>query len=395
MTEPTAPSSELEPEPGPETALEPPPEPDVEPAAAGEELDLPFGPLHPPLGGVLHLAVTVDGDRVVACRPRIGHLHRGVEKLCEGERFADAVGHLERLDTAAAVTTSLAYAGAVERLLGLAVPPRARFLRTLLAELQRIASHLFWFVGAAVDCGAVPSLPPGVEAREAILDLFAGYRGGRITVAAITPGGLAAEPPPGWLERCRQVVAELPAQLGQCQLVADQRPFKRRTAGVGVLSPEMALDFGVTGPILRASGVDWDVRKVFPYEAYGEIEFEVPLGKNGDAYERAAVRLLEMREAARIAAQCLDRLPEGAVLADLPAALAAPRGRAAYASVEGPRGEIGFFLVADGDKPLRCRVRAPSFRNLEALPEMVRGAALGDLAIILASADIALGEVDR
>jgi NADH-quinone oxidoreductase subunit D len=386
MTEPTPPPPEADPEiaparePAPERPLEPAAE--AEPVAAGEELDLPFGPLHPPLGGILHLALTVDDDRVVVCQPRIGHLHRGIEKLCEGERFADAVGHLERLDTAAAVTTSLAYAGAVERLLGLAAPPRARWLRTLLAELQRIASHLLWLASAAVDCGAVSSLPPAAEAREAILDLFEGYRGGRITVAAITPGGLAADLPPGWLERCRQVVA-------------DQRAFKRRTVGVGVLSPEAALDFGVTGPILRASGVDWDVRKVFPYEAYGEVDFEVPLGKNGDAYERAAVRLLEMREAARIAAQCLDRLPEGPLRTVPPAGASAPRGRSTYFSVEGPRGEIGFFLIADGERPLRCRVRAPSFRNLAALPEMVRGAAIGDLAVILASADIALGEVDR
>jgi len=239
MTEPAEEVPDITPERGP--APQQPPERPAEPAAAaGEELDLPFGPLHPPLGGILHLALTVDGDRVVACRPRIGHLHRGVEKLCEGERFADAVGHLERLDTAAAVTTSLAYAGAVEKLVGLAAPPRARFLRTLLAELQRIASHLLWLASTAVDCGAVPALPPAIEAREAILDLFESYRGGRITVGAFTPGGLAADPPPGWLERCQQVVAELPAQLGQCQLVADQRTFKRRTVGVGVLTAAQA-----------------------------------------------------------------------------------------------------------------------------------------------------------
>lgn len=360
-----------------------------------QRLELELGPLHPPLFGILYLELEIEGGRVAACRPDIGRLHRGVEKLCEEERYADALGHLDRLDSAAAVTTELAFARAVEELLGVEVPARARWARTLLAELQRLASHLLWLSAAATDLGAAPTLAPGIVAREAVLDLFEAYRGARVTVGAVCPGGLPADLPAEWADRCGAVLAELPARLDACAEVVSGRVFRERTAGVGVLSPEAALGFGVTGPMLRASGVDWDVRKVFPYEAYGEIDFEVPLGRNGDAFDRALVRVEEMREAVKIAGQCLKSLPEGPVRAELPEVPAVPRGGEAYASVEGPRGEIGFFLVAGGERPLRCRVRAPSFFNLQALPEMVLGCPLSELAVILASADVALGEVDR
>ncbi|HEY4574577.1 MAG TPA: NADH-quinone oxidoreductase subunit D, partial [Thermoanaerobaculia bacterium] len=308
-----------------------------------DELELRFGPRHPAIQGVLVLRLRVEDERIVECRPVIGHLHRGLEKLLETRPFAEGLPLTDHLDLAAPVTTNLAYVGAVERLLGIAAPPRARFLRTLFAELQRIASHLLWLGTHAADAGAVPPFFAALRERDRVLDLWESYLAAWPGEGGLRPGGLSHDLPAGWGERCRELLVEFPAALAGCEgALTESRLWKKRTVGLGVLPAEAAVDLGVTGPALRASGVAWDLRQARPCEAWGEVDFDVPLGRNGDTYDRYRVRIEEMRQAARIAVQCLDRLPEGPVLADLPAGPEAPRDAEVYHAVEGPRGEIGF-----------------------------------------------------
>jgi NADH-quinone oxidoreductase subunit D len=373
----------------------------------GEEIELGFGPRHPAIQGVLRLKLRVDGDRIVDCRPVIGHVHRGVEKLFELHSYADNLPHTDHLDFGAAAASNLAYAGAVEKLLGIAVPPRARYLRTILAELQRIASHLLWLGTHAADIGVLWPFFAVLGERERVLDLFEQYLEGyfepddepeggvRLALDGIRPGGLSHDLPAGWAERCRELAESFPERLGECAvLLTDNRLWKKRTVGLGVLPAAAAVDLGVTGPALRASGVAWDLRKSHPYEAYGEVDFDVPVGRNGDTYDRYLVRVEEMRQASRIVVQCLDQLPDGPVLADLP--LDDSRDAEIYHGIEGPRGEIGFYIVGDGGPtPYRCHLRAPSFANLHALPEICRGELVGDLVALIGTLDVALGEVDR
>jgi NADH-quinone oxidoreductase subunit D len=351
-------------------------------------MELGFGPRHPALQGVLRLKLTVDDERIVECRPVIGHLHRGLEKVFEAHSFSENVAHAGSLDLLAPVSCRLAYVGAVEKLLRIAPPPRARFLRTALAELQRIASHLHGLSSQAADLGFEAASGRARRARRPFLDLLQGLE--------MTPGGLAGEPAAGWLERCRAAAEGLEPEIdGIAGLLTENRLWKKRTVGAGALSPELALDLGVTGPALRACGVSWDLRRAFPCEAWEEVEFEVPLGTNGDAYDRYRVRLEEMRQSARIVVQCLDRIPEGPVLAILPPTLSAPRETEVYHAVEGPRGEVSFYVVGDGPRPYRCHLRAPSFAHLQALPELCRGELVADLITLVGTLEIALGEADR
>jgi NADH-quinone oxidoreductase subunit D len=376
----------------------------------GEEIELGFGPRHPAIRGVLRLSLRVDGDRIVDCRPVIGHVHRGIEKLFELQPHADNLSHTDRLDFGSAAAANLAYAGAVEKLLGIVVPPRARYLRTILAELQRIASHLLWLGTHAADLGAMPPFSAALRERDGVLELCERYledyfdvepgaeqeAGARLRLDGIRPGGLSHDLPAGWVERCREFVESFPARLDGCAgPLTENRLWKKRTVGLGVLSPEAAVDLGVTGPALRASGVAWDLRKALSYEAYGEVDFDVPVGRNGDTYDRCLVRVEEMRQANRIVAQCLDRLPDGPVLAE-PSALEAKIEDETYHGIEGPRGEIGFYLVGDGTaNPYRCHLRAPSFAHLQALPELCRGELVGDLVALIGTLDVALEEADR
>ncbi|MDP9120560.1 MAG: NADH-quinone oxidoreductase subunit D [Acidobacteriota bacterium] len=362
-----------------------------------EEMELDFGPRHPAIHGVLRLKLAVDGDRILDCVPVVGFVHRGIEKLFEVHTFVQNVAHTDRLDYIAAATGNLAYVGAVEKLLGLGVPPRARLLRTVLAELQRIASHLLWLATHAAEVGArAPALPCHRE-RERVLDLFEEYCGARLTLSSMRPGGLPYDLPAGWTERCRAFVLAFPGEVDRLEeLLTEDRLWKKHTVGIGVLTPEVALEYGVTGPMLRGSGIDWDLRKALPYEAYGEVEFDVPLGRNGDVYDRYRVRMGELRQSCRIVLQCLDRLPEGPVLGVCPPLLRAAKGAEVYHGIEGPRGEIGFYLVGDGGpKPYRCHVRSPSLRNVQVLPELVRGQLIAELVAVIGSADIVLTEVDR
>lgn len=362
-----------------------------------EEMELNFGPQHPATHGVLRLKLRIDGERIVGCYPIIGYLHRGTEKLFELHPFFQNVPHTDRMDYVAAATNNLAYVGAVEKLVGLTVPPRASYIRTILAELQRISSHLLWLATHAIDIGAMTPFFYTFREREVVLDLFEEYCGARLTLNCMRPGGQPYDLPVGWVETCRAFCEEFPERIEEYEgLLTENRIWKRRTVGVGVLDPETALDYGVTGPMLRGSGIAYDLRKARPYEAYGEVEFEVPVRHNGDTYDRYLVRMEEMRQANRIVLQCLDKLPEGPLMAKRPRVMKAPKDGEAYHAVEGPKGEIGFYIVGDGSpQPHRCHVRPPSLLNLQVLPDMVQGALMADLVAVIGTTDIVLGEVDR
>jgi NADH-quinone oxidoreductase subunit D len=362
-----------------------------------EEMELNFGPQHPATHGVLRLKLKVDGERIVGCYPIIGYLHRGTEKLFELRPFFQNVPHTDRMDYVAAATNNLAYVGAVEKLLGLVVPPRARYIRVLLCELQRLSSHLLWLATHAIDIGAMTPFFYTFRERELILDLFEEYCGARLTLNCMRPGGQPYDLPVGWTDRCRELVDALPAAIDEYEgLLTENRIWKKRTIGVGVLPAETALAYGVTGPMLRGSGIQWDIRKAMPYEAYDEVEFDVPVFHNCDTYDRYLVRMEEMRQSTRILEQCLERLPEGPLMGKRPRVLKAPKESEVYHSIEGPKGEIGFYIVGDGkQEPYRCRVRPPSFYNLQVLPEMIQGVLLADLVAVIGTTDIVLGEIDR
>jgi NADH-quinone oxidoreductase subunit D len=365
--------------------------------AESEEMELSFGPQHPATHGVLRLKLKVNGERIVDSYPVIGYLHRGTEKLFELHPFFQNIPHTDRMDYVAAATNNQAYVGAVEKLLGLTVPPRARTIRIILAELQRISSHLLWLATHAIDIGAMTPFFYTFREREILLDLFEDYCGARLTLNCMRPGGLPYDLPMGWTDRCAALMADLPGKLDEYEeLLTNNRIWKKRTVGIGVLSPELAIDYGVTGPMLRGSGVRWDLRKALPYDGYDEVEFEVPIGQNGDTYDRYLVRMIEMRQSVRIIHQCLEKLPEGPIMAKRPRVMKAAKDAEIYHGIEGPKGEIGFYIVGDGTpNPYRCHVRPPSFINLQSLPELCKGALIADLVALIGTTDIVLGEVDR
>lgn len=365
--------------------------------AKGEEMELNFGPQHPSTHGVLRLKLKVDGERITYCYPIIGYLHRGTEKLFELHPFFQNVPHTDRMDYVAAATNNLAYVGAVEKLVGLVIPPRARYIRTILCELQRISSHLLWLATHAIDIGAMTPFFYCFRERELVLDLFEQFCGARLTLNCMRPGGLPHDLPVGWTDTCRELVEIFPAAVDEYEgLLTNNRIWKQRTVGIGVLPPEVAIDYGITGPMLRGSGIQWDLRTAMPYEAYGEVDFEVPVRHNGDTYDRYLVRMEEMRQSNRIIAQCLDKLPEGPIMAKRQRVLKAGKETEVYHGIEGPKGEIGFYIVGDGTpNPYRCHVRAPSFINLQSLPELTQGYLLADLVALIGTTDIVLGEVDR
>jgi len=362
-----------------------------------EEMVLNFGPQHPATHGVLRLKVRIDGERIVDAYPIIGYLHRGTEKLFELHPFFQNVPHTDRMDYVASATNNLAYVGAVERLTGIVVPPRARYIRTLLAELQRLSSHLIWLATHAIDIGAMTPFFYTFREREIILDLFEEYCGARLTLNCMRPGGQPYDLTVGWIERCAEFIDDFPSKIDDYEgLLTKNRIWKKRTIGIGVLPPEVAMSYGVTGPMLRGSGIQWDLRKAMPYEAYDEVDFDVPVFYNCDTYDRYLVRMEEMRQSTRIIAQCLDKLPEGPIMAKRPRVLKAPKESEIYFGIEGPKGEIGFYIVGDGTpNPYRCRVRPPSFLNLQVLPEMVKGQMVSDLVAVIGTTDIVLGEIDR
>ena len=380
-----------------------------------------MGPQHPATHGVLRLLLELDGEIIVKAVPHMGYLHRGVEKLSETMTYNQALTLTDRLDYTNGLSNNLSYCLAVEKLLDIEIPKRAQYLRVMFAEFQRIAAHLLWIATHALDLGAMTVFFYAFRDRETILGILELATGARLTPSFIRIGGLAKDIPDTFVEPAREFVADFPQRVDEYEtLLTDNIIWKKRTRNIGTLSREDALNYGVTGPVLRASGVYYDVRKAYPYSSYDEFDFEIPLGENSDVYDRYLVRLAEMRQSNKIIKQVLEKLPEGPVRAkslsvvapdkeDVQNDVAAlirhfkimaegfkvPPGEV-YSSIESPKGELGFYVISDGtNKPFRMRIRPPSFINLGALPKIIEGQMIADVVAAIGSIDIVLGEIDR
>ncbi len=363
---------------------------------AFKEIELNMGPQHPSTHGILRLKLAVDNEVVLSVEPVVGYLHRGMEKLWESQTYVQIVPLTDRLDYLAALSNNLGFVLAVEKLAGLEVPKRAQVIRVILAELQRLASHLAWVGFMANDIGAMSVLLYGFEQREEILDLFEEYVGARLTLHGIRLGGVPRDLDVPLIGRIKAVLDRFPRTMGDIQaLLNENRIWKQRTVGVGVISAADALELGLTGPPLRATGVRRDLRKDFPYSSYDDFAFEVPVGKNGDVYDRYLVRLEETEQSIRLVRQALEALPPGDFRVKVPRVFKVPAGEV-YHAIEAPKGELGFYIRSDGsEKPDRVKMRSPSFMNLQSLPLMSQGNLFADVVGILGSLDIVLGEIDK
>ncbi len=360
------------------------------------ELVINMGPQHPATHGVLRVKLKLDGERVLGTECIIGYLHRGVEKIAENRTYAQFTPYVDRMDYVAAVTNGMGYVETVEKLLAVEIPPRAQYTRMILAELQRIASHLLWLGTHALDIGAMTPVFYTFREREEILKIFEEYCGARLTTHAFRIGGLQYDLYDGF-ERDVAKFCDyfLPKVDEYEQLLTKNRIWINRTRQIGILSAQDAIALGVTGPVLRGSGVKWDIRKAQPYEAYDKVEFDVPVGEHGDTYDRYIVRMAEMRQSVRIIRQCVERIAPGPIFGKVGKVLKPPAGEV-YHSIEAPKGELGYYLVSDGTvNPYRVRVRPPSLINLQALDIMSRDHLVADIVAIIGTLDIVLGEVDR
>ena len=360
------------------------------------DMMLNMGPQHPATHGVFRMVLTVDGERVADVTPHIGYLHRGSEKLAENESYGQVVTLFDRLDYVSNLNNELIFCRAAERLMAVEPPERAQYIRTILAELNRLASHLLFLGTYAIDLGGMTPIMYGFRERERIQNLFESVTGARMMHNFIRIGGVKEDVPPGFAPRVRALLDDVERGVDEIdRLLTCNEVFLARTRGVGVIDAPTAVSCGLTGPSLRASGVAYDVRKDYPYEAYPYLSYKVPIGENGDCWDRYYMRVLECRESASMVRQCLDQMEDGPVTAQMRRIARPPKGEV-YAHGENPRGDIGVFLVSDGtDKPYRVKVRAPSFCNLVALRPMMRNAYIADAVAILGSLDIVLGEVDR
>ena len=390
-------------------------------ALDGETVLLNMGPQHPSTHGVLRLLLELDGETIVTCVPDIGFLHTGVEKNMEAKTYLQAEVMSDRLDYLNTVGNNLAYCLAVEKMLDLDVPPRAQALRVILAELQRIASHLVWLGTAALDVAAMSVFLYAFREREIILDILELVSGQRMMTTYIRPGGVWRDVPVEFDDAVRNILNTFPKRIDEYEDLLTRNPlFLDRTMGIGKISAEEAIQWGMSGASLRGSGPDWDLRKKHPYSGYEQYEFEVPTDDKGDVYSRYLVRVREMRESLKIIQQALDSLPMGLVRSNNRKIVPPPRSEigtsmealihhfklwtdgfdvpkgSVYSAVESPRGELGVYIESDGSaKPYRVHWRTPSFNNLEALPDMAEGLLIADLVAIIGSVDIVLGDVDR
>ena len=380
-----------------------------------------MGPQHPSTHGVLRVVLELDGEMIVRATPDIGYLHTGIEKTAESKFYQQVVTLTDRIDYLAPLCNNLAYVLAVEKLLELEPPPRARWVRVMLTELTRLNSHLVWLGTHALDIGAMTVFLYCFREREELLKIFEMASGQRMMTSYFRVGGLALEPPLGLLERVKKFIDMFPGRIDEYEaLLTRNSIWVGRTKEIGYLSADDALAWGVTGPCLRAVGLPLDLRKDAPYSDYDKFQFEVPTRTEGDVYARYLVRLAEMRESVKIVQQAIDGMPEGAWKADAPGitlpdrdqmkysiesliyhfkivteGFAVPKGEA-YQAIEGPRGQMGYYIVSDGSgKPYRCHMRSSSFANLQALPKMIEGRLLADVVAIIGSIDIVLGDVDR
>ena len=360
-------------------------------------ITLNLGPQHPSTHGVFRLIMQLQGETVISAIPIMGYLHRSSEKLGEVRTYVQGTVLTDRMDYLSPVTTNWAYALAIERLTGLVVPDRAEYLRVITGELSRIQSHLVAVGTFGMDVGTYGTpLLYALRERETVLDLLALPTGVRMNPSYIRYGGVARDAPPEFFPQLERFLRIFPSKIDEYEaILGSNEVFRNRTVGVGMIPPEVARAYSVTGPILRASGVDYDVRRAEPYSIYDRFDWDVPVRYNGDCFDRYMIRLLEMRQSTRILQQALDSIPEGDIRAKMPKVLKPPKGEA-YARTEGPKGEIGFYLISDGTaNPYRYNVRPPSFVNLTCLSQIAVGHKLADAVVILGSFDIVMGEVDR
>ena len=366
-------------------------------ALATEPFILNIGPLHPSTHGVFRMRVTLDGEIIQDVEPIFGYLHRGLEKLCEGRTYKQNIPLTDRLDYVSAINNNWPYVMAVEQLAGIQVPQRAEYLRVIMGELQRIASHLLAVGSVMNDMGIFfTAFMYMFREREKILDLLEMVSGQRLLYNFMRFGGVSMDIPTEFLPALAKFLKVMPGYLDEYDsMLAQNEILLSRTRGVGVLKAETAINFSASGPVLRGSGVKWDLRKAAPYSVYDKFDFEVPTGKNGDCYDRYRVRMEEMRQSLRIIQQAVEQMPAGKEKLPVPLRLRPPAG-VSYSQIESPRGMLGCYLVSDGtEKPYRCHFRAPALINLTALRELLIGQKLADAIIIFGSIDISMGEVDR
>ena len=386
-----------------------------------KNLTMNFGPQHPAAHGVLRLVLEMDGEIIDRADPHIGLLHRGTEKLIEYKSYLQAVPYFDRLDYVAPQNQEHAFALAVEKLAGIEVPPRGQYVRVLYAEIGRILNHILNITAYAMDVGAMTPMLWAFEEREKLMEYCERASGARLHMAYFRPGGVAADIPDSLVDDIAAWCESYPAMIDDLEsLLTENRIFKQRTVDIGVMTAEQCFDWGFTGPNLRASGVPWDLRRAQPYEVYDELNFEIPVGKHGDCYDRYLVRMYEMRESVKIMKQCVERMPAGPVKAadgkfapppreEMKRSMEAlihhfklytegyrvPEGET-YAAVEAPKGEFAVYLVSDGtNRPYRCKIRAPGFAHLQAMDVMSKGHMLADVVANIGSLDIVFGEIDR
>lgn len=388
-----------------------------------KELTINMGPQHPATHGVLRLVLQLDGETVVKCTPYIGYLHRGVEKLAENRTYLSAIPLTDRLDYISSMSNNVGYSVAVEKLFGIEAPERAKYIRTIVAEMTRISSHILWLATHALDIGAMTVFLYSFREREWILDLFEMVCGARLTTSFTRIGGVRNDVTQEFIDSLYEFTLQFPKRIEEYETLIDQnRIWLKRTKDIGVISAEEAINWGLTGATLRGSGVNYDVRKSAPYDAYDKVEFDVPIGTRGDVYDRYRCRMEELRQSNRIIKQCLEQLPRGPILApDAPkftlppkqkilndmeamihqfvlitkGPMSAPRGEV-YVATEVPKGELGYYFVSDGTgRPYRMRLRAPSFVHASVLPRLCEGALIADVIANIGTIDIVLGECDR
>jgi NADH-quinone oxidoreductase subunit D len=380
-----------------------------------------MGPQHPSTHGVLRLMLELDGETVLRTKPIIGYLHTGMEKNAEGLTYLQGSTNVTRMDYVSPFFNELVLSLATEQLLGIEVPPRAMWIRMLMCELNRMASHLLFLATNGMDLGAVSMIIYGWREREEVLRFFEQVTGLRMNHNYIRPGGVAVDLPPGWRDEVLRLLDLIPPRLDEYDILLTEQPlFRERTQGVGIITAQEAIALGITGPILRSTGVAWDLRRDMPYMAYDELDFDVIVGSYGDCFDRYAIRLNEVRESMKIVRQILDKMPPGDYRVQDKKVTPPPRARIdesmealihhfkiftegfkvpegeVYVAIESPRGEVGCYLVSDGSaKPYRMHIRAPSFANLQALPHMMRGGLIADAVAVISSVDPVLGDVDR
>jgi len=389
---------------------------------AAHTMVLNMGPQHPSTHGVLRVVLELDGEIVMKARPVIGYLHTGIEKNMEAKTYSQAITMTDRIDYLAPLSNNLCYCLAVEKILGIEIPKRAQYIRVLLTEMTRIASHLVWLGTHAIDLGAMSVFLYTFREREEIMKIFEYVSGQRMMTSYFRIGGIALEPPPNWLDHIRRVIDALPAHIDEYEgLLTNNRIWLGRTKGVGIISAEDAIAMGASGPMLRGSGVPYDVRKAFPYSSYEEFDFNIQTQTAGDCFARYQVRVAEIRESIKIVRQAMEKVPaEGPIRATAPGIIPpsreemkasiegliyhfkiytegfAPPAGEVYQAIESPRGELGFFVASDGSShPYRVKVRAPSFINLQTLPRLCEGRLIADVVACIGTTDIVLGEVDR